>query len=196
MNTDNKGDLIGYFGFGSLVNRHTLQTDYVSIIPATLKGWSRHWQAHENDAGRDVALLSVHRDPESEIKGALVTDFRSSLPEVDIREYGYTRTSLQKEAFLVDDPSKLPDELFVYVADGEDRAEHLPLLQSYLDAVLQGFHELYGVAGIEHFVSSTKSFRRNLVKDRDNPLYPRAVKLTDEQRVLAYQAVLGVTLRD
>ncbi len=37
--------MIAYFGYGSLVNTRTLQSDYIAAIPAGLKGWRRHWQA-------------------------------------------------------------------------------------------------------------------------------------------------------
>lgn len=194
MNQNDDRRLIGYFGFGSLVNRHTLLTDYVSIVPATLKGWGRHWQAHANEAGRDVALLSVHEDAALEIKGAIIVDHRSNLPEVDDREHGYSRVKLTQDNFLLEEEMMLPDELYVYVADGEDRAEDLPLLQSYLDAVLQGFHDLYGPEGIDHFVATTKSFNRRMVLDRNNPRYPRAVNLTPEQMTLADQALGSVII--
>ena len=66
-----KGHLVGYFGFGSLVNKHTLRTSYVEIVPATLKGWRRHWQARTDTLEQDVALLSIHRDVSCNIKGIL-----------------------------------------------------------------------------------------------------------------------------
>jgi hypothetical protein len=175
-------DLVGYFGFGSLVNKHTLRTPYVDLVPATLIGWRRHWQAQENMPDRSVALLSVHRDAETSIAGLLVIDRKENLPAVDKREEGYTRVSLSADDFHCLRKDELPNELYVYVAKGDNRAPDLPLLQSYLDAVLQGFIEVYGKAAVEEFGKTTDGFSRHILDDRYKPLYPRSIVLSDPQR--------------
>ncbi|KGF67599.1 hypothetical protein LL06_21370, partial [Hoeflea sp. BAL378] len=37
--------LVGYFGYGSLVNRRTLHPGVVAAWPARLSGWRRTWRA-------------------------------------------------------------------------------------------------------------------------------------------------------
>ena len=94
-------DLVGYFGFGSLVNQDTLRTSYVDIVPAKLKGWRRHWQARTGPLSKEVAMLSVHEDEQCDILGALVIDRSENLPSVDEREAGYTRRRLRPEDLVL-----------------------------------------------------------------------------------------------
>jgi hypothetical protein len=74
-----QGELVGYFGYGSLVNRLTLTTRVVAAFPVRLKGWRRTWRPRP-DMGAEVAgglspsLLTAHRAPESAIDGLLVID--------------------------------------------------------------------------------------------------------------------------
>lgn len=171
-------DLMAYFGYGSLVNLGTLQTDYVSACPAKLTGWRRHWQSYAGE-GANRALLSVHRNKHCEIAGMLVIDRIENLPALDVRETHYERVDIPIKAlklFSSDvDLSKFkPERLFVYVANRHDDAKP-PLLQSYLDAVMAGFYEHYGEAGIREFLSTTIGFDRPIIADRKEPNYPRAV---------------------
>lgn len=184
MRSEGNG-LVGYFGFGSLVNRDTLTTDYIDVIPATLQGWRRHWQARTGPLAERVALLSVHQEPACDILGALVVDRLENLPSVDEREWGYTRHRLSVDDLIVPEDSWLPDDLFVYVANTVDSvADNGALIYSYLDAVLQGFHQLHGPEGVSHFIDTTVGFSRPLINDREEPIYSRSVSLKDEERML------------
>lgn len=182
--------LVGYFGFGSLVNRDTLKTSYVDILPATLMGWRRHWQARTDTLSKKVAMLSVHQDPSCHILGALVVDLAENLPEVDEREAGYTRHRLTPDDLVIRQEVSLPDDLYVYVAN---EAEGIPdngaLIQSYLDAVMQGFHRLHGVEGVSHFIETTASFERPVINDRHEPIYSRPVSLLEDERVVIDEEV-------
>jgi cation transport regulator ChaC len=182
MREYDKSNLVGYFGFGSLVNKHTLRTSYIDIIPASLKGFSRHWQARSRTFENPVSLLSIHEDPASTIKGMIVIDLLENLPLVDEREEGYTRHALSKAQVDVKSADELPDNLYVYIAnESEEIKDDGALLQSYLDAVMQGFRNEYGNEGVSHFIDTTKGFERSIMLDRDNPLYPRSVTLCDEE---------------
>lgn len=177
--------LVGYFGFGSLVNKHTLRTSYVDIVPATLEGFGRHWQARSKTFENSVSLLSVHQDATSSIKGMVVFDLAENLPLVDEREAGYTRHALEREQLAVSNSADLPDELYVYIADeAEDATDSGALLQSYLDAVMQGFRNEYGNEGVSHFIDTTKGFERMIHLDRHRPYYPRSVDLSAEEAAL------------
>jgi len=174
--------LVGYFGFGSLVNRNTLRTSYVETVPATLNGFSRHWEPRPRIFGNNISLLSVHEDTQVSIKGMVVVDLLDNLPLVDEREAGYTRHKLSREQLELHASDELPDELYVYIADKvEDANEQGTLLQSYIDAVMQGFRNEYGDAGVAHFVDTTKGFDRHVHLDRPNPFYPRHVELSHEE---------------
>ncbi|MFZ1816162.1 MAG: gamma-glutamylcyclotransferase [Rhizobiaceae bacterium] len=192
--------LVGYFGYGSLVNRLTLATSYVVSCPAALTGWRRHWQSrgtdHESVDGAPLALLSVHRHEQTEIRGMLVLDLAHNLPAVDLREARYDRVAIKPGdlRFLAEMDHALPDMLFVYVGRQgapasptlhDDQAGtgsgHEFLLQSYLDTVMSGFETEFGHDGLAHFLETTTGFSRKIVADRHDPVYPRAVKVTGEQ---------------
>lgn len=180
--SDDAQVLVGYFGFGSLVNRHTLRTSYVDIVPATLIGWRRHWQARTETLPQKIALLSIHQDPTCEIHGMIVIDHAANLVAVDEREEGYSRVALTPSDLRLPNDVTLPEQLYVYVADEvigviDDGA----LLQSYLDAVMQGFHLEYGSEGVAHFVDTTAKFDRPILRDREMPFYPRSVIVSNEE---------------
>ena len=67
----------------------------------------------------------------------------------------------------------MPDcPVYVYEAqtNGVSHDPHDPILQSYLDAVLQGFLAEFGKEGARNFLATT-------------PIYPRAVRLSPEEQL-------------
>ena len=179
--------LVGYFGYGSLVNRQTLTTDYVVCLPARLKGWRRHWQAREHDTEpADIALLTVHEHAESAILGMLVIDRVENLASVDEREARYDRIAISPSALeFIGEPHEahesLPEQLYVYVGRQRASEDRPPsLLQSYLDAVMAGFLAEFGEEGLKHFLETTIGFDRAIVADREQPIYRRSVALAPD----------------
>ncbi len=184
--TITNGSLFSYFGYGSLVNRHTLRTDYVTSVPARLEGWRRVWQSRAQSADYPVSLLSVRPVKESSIDGVVVVDRLSEMPALDRREEGYDRKRLPDHAVerLRDQPHE-PSSLYVYVAaDNGEGAPRQPILRSYLDAVMQGFLANFGEEGVHRFVATTDGFDRDILEDRVEPRYARAVMLTATERGL------------
>ncbi|MEO0327734.1 MAG: gamma-glutamylcyclotransferase family protein [Pseudomonadota bacterium] len=176
---DAAGALVGYFGFGSLVNPNTLRTNYIESVPATLKGWKRHWESRNPIFKNEVALLSIHKNDDTDIKGMVVIDQLSHLAQVDERETGYSRVKLRSSDLVLHTEKDLPEALYVYVADTvDDEPGSGPLLQSYLDAVMQGFYLNFEEEGVRHFVDTTHGFARPIIADRQNPRYPRHVQLS------------------
>lgn len=176
--------MVGYFGYGSLVNRGTLKTKYVATIPAHLKGWRRHWQSRGIDiihpSGEQVALLSVHRHADCVVSGMLIIDRLENLGEVDLREQAYDRLPVNSSDLELPDNGleySIPDELFVYVGKAKPEPEVRPkLLQSYLDTVMAGYMAEFGHSGLGHFLETTTGFDRAVIADRENPHYPRAAR--------------------
>lgn len=186
-----KNGLVGYFGYGSLVNRETLRTEFVSCRPARLRGWRRRWQSRGSDIepahGQDVALLSVEPHAEGSILGMLVIDRREHLDHVDRREARYDRVPVEHHTLELlqgdagTDVTDLPEEIFVYVGRAQPADESPPfLLQSYLDAVMAGFLREFGEAGLAHFLETTHGFERSMILDRGEPRYSRAVRVEAE----------------
>lgn len=181
--------IVGYFGYGSLVNENTLRTKYIASIPAELKNWRRMWDIPTGiDFGaQTVSLLTARPSQEHATKGVIVFDLAENLPDVDKREHNYDRRTIQHHDIdIADEFRDLNCEFYVYEAhkhpDPSD--EKPPILQSYLDAVLQGFLNIYGESGVEDFVASTANFHTPILRDRETPRYPRSVSLSHREREL------------
>ncbi len=176
----NDSKLAGYFGYGSLVNRQTLRTNYVEAHKARLSGWRRHWQARPGDIAPDggrIALLSVHRDLETTIDGLMIIDKGAHLPLVDAREAHYDRVALEAHHIDLSAQAVPVDEAYVYVARQATTGGALRLLQSYLDAVMAGFLGEHGEEGLNSFLQTTDGFDKDMICDRHRPIYPRSVVL-------------------
>ncbi|MCY0153744.1 hypothetical protein OEG86_17660 [Hoeflea alexandrii] len=99
------GEIVGYFGYGSLVNRVTLRTEILAAIPARLNGWRRTWRPRplmEADTMAETALagdvvpslLTAHRAEKASIDGVLIIDLAVNLPVIDTREFRYHRRDI------------------------------------------------------------------------------------------------------
>lgn len=179
-----EGALIAYFGYGSLVNPNTHRTNIVHYERAQLRGFARSWQARPDASDMPIALLSASSSqPTSVLDGLLVFDYSENLTSLDEREAGYDRLQLTSDQLSLAGDGKLPNcPLYVYSA----RVPFAPnqphsILQSYLDAVLQGYLHQYGEDGARNFIERTARFETPLLEDRDAPHYPRAVKLSADE---------------
>lgn len=175
--------LIAYFGYGSLVCRKTHRTEIVAAHPARLHGWRREWRPRPDMPGFPAALLSVRREAGTICDGLLVLDQAENLAAIDRREARYERVELPREAVECDAELPASCPIYLYVAE-----THIPphpepprILQSYLDAVLQGFHAEHGEDGVHRFLSETDGFAIAIHADRHAPIYPRAVALTPQE---------------
>ena len=167
-----------FFGYGSLVN--TKSHDYEDAQPATLVGWRRAWVATPR---YHVVLLSGVRAPGASIKGLIAAVPGADWAALDAREEGYARLATSKDV-----DHALPDEteISVYAVDPEhihDSNSHM-ILMSYLDVVVQGFHEVYGAEGVQHFFDTTDNWHTPILDDRAEPIYPRHQKLTKSQTAM------------
>ena len=172
-----EGRVVAYFGYGSLMNRQTLRTKFLGIRRAEVTGWRRFWLPRP---APQMALLSVRPEEAFRTQGVVVFDRADHLPSVDEREAGYTRRVVTPDRVAIEDAPPFAVPLFIYEADRAtpDAADvGARFLQSYLDAVLQGFLMLYGREGVERFVGETEGFETRIVADRARPLYPRSVEL-------------------
>lgn len=175
------GEVVAYFGYGSLVNRRTLRTKFLGIRRARASGWQRFWVPRIGTA--QMALLSVVPVAGESVDGVVVYDLADHLPSVDEREAGYVRQIVEPGLVTIDKPPVGDVPLYIYEAPlGVPDAEQpqAAILQSYLDAVLQGFHDLYGEEGVRRFVAETRGFETSVLRDRSVPRYPRSVQLDPE----------------
>ncbi len=190
-----EGRVIGYFGYGSLVNKRTLRTKFLGIRRAEVRGWRRAWLPRK---GQSMALLSVRPEDEALTQGVVVYDLADHLPAVDEREAAYHRRVVMPDHVTIRGGALRDVPLFIYEGKPEqpDAAQTgAAILQSYLDAVLQGFLSLYGDTGLRRFISETDGFRTAILQDRASPLYPRPVTLADGEAELFDRLVLEAGAR-
>lgn len=178
--------LVAYFGYGSLVNRATHRTAIVDAMPARLLGWRRMWRPRPDMPGFPAALLTIGPEPAAFCDGLLVLDRAENLAAVDEREARYRRVALSPNDLEVNGALPQDCPIYVYVAQEELPPHREPpsILQSYLDAVMQGFLAEHGEAGLRRFVSDTANFHIPILADRHDPRYPRAVALTETEMAL------------
>ncbi len=179
--------MIAYFGYGSLVNRDTRPVDE-NAHRARLTGWERHWAHRVADDRNHRNCTSLSARPASEpataIDGVVVLIEPSALPALDEREAGYFRQTIDRDAIQIDTDMAI-DSIVLYQSHDKHfkpaSAEH-PILKSYVDCVMAGYSALFGEAGLSAFMQTTKGWHGDMLDDRHQPLYPRAVSLTAQQQ--------------
>jgi cation transport regulator ChaC len=181
-----EGELVAYFGYGSLVNRATHRTRIVDAFPARLVGWRRFWRPRPDMPGFPAALLTVREEEGAVCDGLLVIDRAANLAAVDEREARYRRLPLLSRALETSQPVPEGCPVFVYVAEEDIPAHPGPpaILRSYLEAVLQGFLVEHGEQAVRRFMAETHGFDTPLHDDRAAPVYPRAVTLSESEKTL------------
>ena len=129
-------------------------------------------------------MLSARQRNGHAIDGLLIYDRLDYLPEVDRREATYDRVEVSLDRLKA--RGDIPDNFPIYIYEAHTNcAPHdpgAPILQSYLDAVMQGFLHEFGEGGVHGFLHSTDGFDRPIRVDRHEPVYSRAVDLPDHQR--------------
>ena len=176
-------DWISYFGYGSLVNRDTRPAGEVAHR-ARLNGWRRVWEhrVRATSARSGCTSLSVTSDAQSataSIEGVVVKLHRDELAELDEREAGYERMELPAQLFDLPPHLNLKS-VMVYRSLPENRHrsdEDHPVLQSYVDCVLAGYHRTFAEPGMRAFMSTTQGWEGALFNDRAAPRYPRYVDI-------------------
>lgn len=176
--------MIHYFGYGSLVNCDTRARDSVAV-PGRLSGWVREWRIAGTLGSSGVCALTVTPRKGASIAGVMAREPVAGLAKLDEREQRYERRNLVAGAFRADDGGVLESPGFIYIA----RAEHYrwgdadhPILQSYVDCVMAGFLRHWGEAGVRDFVETTHGWHVPIVNDRERPIYPRAVTVSQGAR--------------
>ena len=158
-----------FFGYGSLVNRRT--HGYPDARPLTVSGWRRAWR---HTALRPVAFLTAVPAPGHRIDGLSAAVPGGDWAALDLREAAYARVGLPEGPALYHIPAG---------AHGVPTAPH-PVLLSYLDVVVQGYHAEFGERGVAEFFETTDGWDAPMRDDRAAPKYPRAQVLEPGERAL------------
>jgi len=190
---------ITYFGYGSLVNVETL-AEGATAVPGTLAGWVREWRIWgTNQIGRGVCTLSVGQETGSEIRGVLVREPKEGLSALERREHKYHAVHGIGERFSHENDGRSgPEDMFLFKSKPEHYGwgdDDHPILQSYIDCVLAGFHAHWGEEGVRHFLETTRGWHVPVLFDRDNPIYPRAIELEHSLRELIDDLLADLKIR-
>lgn len=167
-----------FFGYGSLVNR--LTHGYAPVHRARLRGWRRGWRA---TAERKVAYLTAVADPGAEIDGLIAPVAPDAWMALDQRECAYRRVDAtdhvvqQAGATGIAVYAIAPERMVLPTADH-------PVLLSYLDVVVQGYLAEYGPPGVAHFFATTDGWEAPFLDDRTDPRYPRAQRISEDDRAM------------
>ncbi len=180
-----------FFGYGSLVNRST--HSYPRAAKATVTGWARAWKKSKL---RRVAFLTAVEAHGEEIDGLIAAVPGADWVALDERERAYHRLPVLE---IRHDHPPLPDiQIYRASADHIEEAGDHVLLQGYLDVVVQGYLREFGIEGADKFFATTHGWDMPICMDRNDPVYPRHQRLTDEERDFVDDrlARLGVSFTD
>ncbi|WP_120502196.1 gamma-glutamylcyclotransferase family protein [Roseovarius sp. EL26] len=168
-----------FFGYGSLVNRHTHHFD--PTHPAQLQGWRRVWR---HTALRPVAYLTVQPAPGHEIDGLIAPVPGADWAALDERERAYDR--ITATAHTDHDLDHVPDIAVYTIPEGKHGkpTAQTPVLLSYLDVVVQGYLNEFGEPGVTRFFETTDGWDAPILNDRTRPIYPRHLELNKKERAL------------
>ena len=155
------------FGYGSLINART--HGYEDLRVATLADHRRVWR---HSTLRQVAFLSVEAASGWQIDGLLASVPETEWSALDHRERAYVRRDVADQT-RHDGPA---GPVIVYeVAPGHaappDTAH--PILLSYIDTVVEGVLDHFGIDGVQRFADSTTGWQAPILDDRGAPVYPR-----------------------
>jgi cation transport protein ChaC len=173
------GDRI--FGFGSLVNAKTWPRA-LKVQSAQLSGYRREWRHSATmPSGERVNAVTLTEAHGITVDGVVETLREEDVEPLKIREIGYRTIDVTDAVQL--EAGKPEGRIVALYSTGEYRrwsSPDTPILQSYVDVVLDGYETRFGHDGLMRFLDTTHGWSGTIVPDRDQPRYPRSVALPAE----------------
>lgn len=173
------GDRI--FGFGSLVNAKTWPRA-LEVQSARLTGYRREWRHSATmPSGEMVNAVTLTEASGVTVDGVVETIRDEDVEPLKIRELGYRTIDVTDAVELeVGNPE---GRIVALYSTGDYRrwsSPQTPILQSYVDVVMDGYETRFGEPGLMRFLETTHGWGGTLVDDRAQPRYPRHVALSAE----------------
>jgi len=168
------------FAYGSLLNKNTWSFN-AELELVSLKGWVRQWRQIVQLDKSKICALTIYPSSNSIIEGILLKVDDAAELLLGGREIGYEKTIIAGMDITVQNTKiQLTDETpITYVGSKATTcwaSEEAPILLSYIDVVAKGYFDLFGREGAAHFFNSTQGWNLPILDDRDDPIYPRAMK--------------------
>lgn len=179
-----------FFGYGSLVN--TATHVYDRHHRARLDGWRRVWR---HTPFREMAFLTAEPFEGSYIDGLIAAVPGADWAALDLRETGYDRVPLSHG---ISHEAENTGDIAVYHIPEDKHGpadEDRPILLSYLDVVVQGYLQVFGTEGGQHFFDTTAGWHGPVLDDRAAPQYPRAQVLSREETGFVDRALADLGAR-
>jgi cation transport regulator ChaC len=172
------------FGYGSLINtpsRNANADQPIHAIPVRVSasfGYVRAWIAQSKSGFTALGLRRPIDDEKAmTINGVIYPVKESELPNFDRRETGYTRILIPSAEIEAVSWQSVPAnvQIWVYVpteGDGKAGAQlkqpspQFPLLQSYIDVVVEGALE-YGKPFAQELIETTLDWNQFWLNDRE-----------------------------
>ena len=179
-----------FFGYGSLVN--TATHVYDRHHRARLDGWRRVWR---HTPFREMAFLTAEPFEGSYIDGLIAAVPGADWAALDLRETGYDRVPLSDG---ISHEAENAGDIAVYHIPEDKHGpadQDRPILLSYLDVVVQGYLQVFGTEGGQHFFDTTVGWHGPVLDDRAAPLYPRAQVLSREETGFVDRALADIGAR-
>jgi tetratricopeptide (TPR) repeat protein len=192
--TNEKEEYDYLFGFGSIMNSSThapwLKDKSVGVLPgavATLSrsfGYERQWNFRSSTGF--TALGVIKSTTPNDINGVIFRVPRSMMPSFDRREVGYNKVRVPLEILQFQPELEGTNQQTNFELTNDDNVwlyvplethcthadENHPLLQSYVDTVLQGCLEWGGDHFAEKFLVSTGGWATYFLNDTPNSRRP------------------------
>lgn len=162
------------FSYGSLAHREVAEktAPILNLTPAYLTGYARNFRALVRTS--KFAAAGVEERRESRILGMMVEVDESSLALFDEREAMYDRVEIDPERLHLVSSEPLPDGFYyLYVPkDPQCPTNDIPVIQSYLDVIVQAFLP-HGEVLTKELIMSFQDLDRPWINDRQMPRYSR-----------------------
>jgi len=204
------------FGYGSLINsasRNSTAGKEVPAIPARVSAAFGYIRAWSNRSTSGFTALGLRKpapgEKASTINGVLYPVEGDDMAKYDVREQGYTRVEVPRDEIEPVSWMPLPasGRIWVYIpveAGGEPdvglspASAEFPLLQSYIDVVVEGALE-YGESFANELLETTSDWSDYWLNDRELARRPwvhnPAASRVDELLMATSEAAAKMKLR-
>jgi len=172
------------FSYGSLINsqsRH-LNSGLKRAQKAVLTGYCREWNIAVPKI--KATVLGLVKKNQAKVNGVVFKVSEAELKSFDSRELpaGYTRIQIDLKQLKINGKNPTEGTYYAYLTKKPTHpVKNKPVIQSYVDVVLSGCLN-YGKKFAQDFIKTTSGWQYARIDDRQNPVYPRALKQLKHKR--------------